>query len=74
LIKVTRPKNANYDSFKKILRTLREFFFCYRDIEAKGVKAWQKKILTTLGEKVFIYVDMKAIGVAGTGTGHKRNK
>jgi hypothetical protein len=70
---LTRPKNANYDSLKKILTTLRKKVFCFLDIEAKGVKAWQKKILTTFAD-FFSYVDMKSIGVTGTGTGHKRNK
>jgi predicted TIM-barrel enzyme len=73
-MKVTRPKNANYDSLKKILTSLRKIVFCFLDIEAKGVKAWQKKILTAFAENVFSYVDMKAIRVTGTGTGHKRNK
>jgi hypothetical protein len=61
LIKVTRPKNANYDSLKKNLTISRKKAFCFLDIEAKGVKAWQKKILTTFAENVFSYVDMKAI-------------
>jgi hypothetical protein len=56
------------------MTTLRNYFFCYLDIEATGVKAGQKKILTSFWENVFSYVDMEAIGVAGTGTGHKRNK
>jgi hypothetical protein len=59
---LTRPKNANYDSLKKILTTLRKKVFCFLDIEAKGVKAWQKKILTTFAKNVFSYVDMKAVG------------
>jgi hypothetical protein len=38
---VTRQKNADYDSFNKILTTLRKNVLSYVDIEAKGVAAWQ---------------------------------
>jgi hypothetical protein len=31
---------------------LKKEVFSYLDIEAKGVKDWQKKILTTFGENV----------------------
>jgi hypothetical protein len=40
-MKVTRPKNADYDGFKKILTTLRKNVFSYVDVEATGVAAWQ---------------------------------
>jgi hypothetical protein len=31
-ININRPKNANYDSFKKILTILRKKVFCYLSI------------------------------------------
>jgi hypothetical protein len=36
-MKVTRPKNADYDGLKKILTILRKNVFSYVDIEVTGV-------------------------------------
>jgi hypothetical protein len=59
-MKVTRPKNANYDSFKNILTMLRKKLVCYLDIEASAlqwlsVQRWCRncqillQIITALG-------------------------
>jgi hypothetical protein len=43
-MKVTRHKNADYDTLKKILTTLRIFFFSFADLEATRVTAWQAAV------------------------------